>query len=162
MNNKDHMKRILFGMILFLIISGNGFCQGSQEDIDLFVTAFGKEKKALTREFIRIDPSYAEEFWNLFDAYEAERQQLATKRWILLNQYIAQIESMTEDQAEDLMKEIMAQSKKSNKLIDTYYKKLKKATSVKVAANFYQLEHYLLSGIQMEILSLVPFIGVLE
>jgi hypothetical protein len=156
------MKRIVIGITFFLFLSGNAFCQASQEDIDLFVTAFGKEKKALTREFMKIDPAHQDEFWNLFDAYETERQVLATKRWILLNQYIAQIESMTEDQAEDMMKEIMAQSKTSNKLIDTYYKKIKKVVSVKVAAKFYQLEHYLLSGVRMEILNLVPIIGELE
>lgn len=156
------MKRIVIGMTFLYVLSGSAYCQASQEDIDLFVNAFGKEKKALTREFMKIDPAYQNEFWSLFDAYEAERQALATKRWILLNQYIAQIESMTEDQADDMMKEIMAQSKASNKLIDTYYKKIKKAISVKVAAKFYQLEHYLLSGIRMEILSLVPFIGELD
>jgi hypothetical protein len=156
------MKRIIIGISFFLVIAGNGYSQSSQEDIDLFVTAFGMEKKALTREFMKIDPAQTREFWSLFDAYEAERQELATKRWILFNQYIAQIESMTDEQADEMMKEIMVQSKKSNKLIDTYYKKIKKSTSVKVAAKFYQLEHYLLSGIRMEILSLVPFMGELD
>ncbi len=156
------MKRILLGITFLLFLSGNVFCQASQEDIDLFVMAYGKEKKVLTREFMKIEPVNVNAFWNLFDAYEAERQELATKRWILLNQYAAQIETMTEDQAEKMMKEIMTQSRLSNKLIDTYYKKIKKTTSVKVAANFYQLEHYLLSGIRMEILSLVPFIGELN
>jgi len=157
------MKRIFVGMILGLfVLSGNVSGQASQEDIDLFLIAFGKEKKTITREFMKIDPAHADDFWELYDAYETERQELATKRWILLNQYIAMIESMTDDQADDMMREIMTLSKKSNKLIDNYYKKIRKATSAKVAAKFYQLEHYLLGGIRMEILNLVPFIGELD
>jgi hypothetical protein len=153
------MERIFIIMILFLAIPENIYCQGSQEDIDLFVTAFGKEKKIITREFMKIGSTHADEFWKLYDEYEAERQELATKRWILLHQYVALIESMTDDQAAAIMKEIMSHSKISDRLIDTYYRKIKKATSAKIAANFYQLEHYLLNGIRMQILSLVPFIG---
>lgn len=157
------MKRIFIGMILGLfVLSGNVSGQASQEDIDLFLIAFGKEKKALAREFMKIDQAHAGNFWELYDAYETERLELATKRWILLNQYIAMIESMTDDQADDMMKEIMSQAKKTNKLIDNYYKKIRKATSPKVAAKFYQLEHYLLAGIRMEILNLVPFVGELD
>lgn len=156
------MKKIAIILSFFLLLTGYVYSQRNQEDIDLFLTAFGIEKKALTREFMNIDPDYRHDFWNLFNSYESARQELATKRWILLNQYVAQIETMTDDQAEDMMKEIMAQSNMSNKLIDIYFKKIKKATSVKLAAKFYQLEHYLLSGVQMELLNLVPFIAELD
>jgi hypothetical protein len=162
MNVKMRTTKILLGIMCILFILPSGFSQNNPEELDLFITAFGKEKKTLTREFMNLDPVYMQDFWKLFDEYEIQRKELAKKRWILLNQYIARIESMSEEQADDIMKQIIKHSETTNKLIKKYYKKIGKATNPKVAAQFYQLEHYLLSGIRLEILSLVPFIGELD
>jgi len=153
------LKKIILGITFLLLILSKGSAQNNEEDLDLFITAFGKEKIALTRDFMKMDPAHKQAFWSLFNEYEIGRKELAKKRWILLNQYVAKIESMTNDQAEEMMKEIIKHYRITDKLIEKYYKKLKKATCPKVAAQFYQLEHYFLSGIRMEILNLVPFIN---
>ncbi|MBR9999922.1 MAG: hypothetical protein KFF73_13175 [Cyclobacteriaceae bacterium] len=155
------MKKILAGTFFIVMVAGNVHSQNSQEEVDFFITTIGPEKKALAREFMKIDQSNSYEFWRLFDEYEVKQKELTKKRWILLNQYAACIESMSDDQATDMMKEIISQSKTTNKLIETYYKKIRKVTSAKVAAKFYQFEHFLLSGTHLEILNLFPFTGEL-
>jgi hypothetical protein len=156
------MKIQLLGLIFILSIPFYGFSQDNPGDLDLFSATFGMEKKVLTREVMDLDQVHLQKFWDLFNMYEVERKKLAKERWILWNQYAAQIGSMTNEQADDLMKEIIKHSKRTDKLINTYYKKLRKATCPKVAAQFYQLEHYCLSGIRMEIFNLLPIAGQID
>ena len=47
-------------------------------------------------------------------------------------------------------------------LFYTYYKKIKKSSGSKEAAQFYQLENYILSAIRLEILSNIPFFDEFE
>jgi hypothetical protein len=51
--------------------------------------------------------------------------------------------------------------KSTDALIAKYYDKISKSVSVKPAAQFYQLEYYLLSMVRTEILTQIPFIGEL-
>jgi hypothetical protein len=66
---------------------------------------------------------------------------------------------MTDEQAEAWTNEVIKLSAATDKLIVTYYKKIKKATSPIVATQFYQIESYILTGIRMEILDGVPFLS---
>ena len=60
------------------------------------------------------------------------------------------------------MKESMELQKNVDGLIVKYYDKIKKSVGVKQAAQFYQLEGYLLSATRIFILGNIPFIGELE
>ena len=51
---------------------------------------------------------------------------------------------------------------KNDKLIADYYKKIKKSAGTKAAAQFYQIEGYILSKIRSTIMENIPLIGELE
>jgi hypothetical protein len=54
---------------------------------------------------------------------------------------------------------MIALRKKTDKLMDQYYKKIKKASGSKVAAQFFQLEGYFLTQIRAAIFEEIPYIG---
>ncbi|MBN4048336.1 hypothetical protein JYU17_00020 [Flavobacteriaceae bacterium AH-315-O20] len=56
------------------------------------------------------------------------------------------------------MKTAIPLRKSEDSLIEKYYKKLKKSTSPKVAAQFYQIEHYISDGMRFAILNNIEFI----
>ena len=60
------------------------------------------------------------------------------------------------------IKETAALGVQTDKLIATYYKKMEKAAGAKAAAQFFQIEVYLLSSIRAAILESIPFIGELD
>jgi hypothetical protein len=67
------------------------------------------------------------------------------------------------DPATDYMiKEMTKLGVKTDKLIGTYYNKVKKAAGIKAAAQFVQIEIYLLSSVRVAILDNIPFIGELD
>jgi len=152
------MKKITFVIAIFMAaIAANA--QTNKEELDLYQAAFGMEKKAIVANFVQPTELQADAFWALYDEYEIKRKENGAKRVELLSQHAEQYDSMTDEQAEAWTNEVIKLSAATDKLIVTYYKKIKKATSPIVATQFYQIESYILTGIRMEILDGVPFLS---
>lgn len=140
----------------FLIAVGNiSFAQSLQEEVEMFQAVFGMEKKDMTMAFMDNEGDTA--FWMLYDEYEVQRKLLGQKRLQILVNYANNYGVIGDEQTDQLMKVVMTQKKSLDKLIDKYYKKIKKSSGSKVAAQFYQLENYILSAIRLEILDSIPF-----
>ena len=152
------MKKLSLLMIT-LIISIASYSQSANEEVDFVQAAFGMEKKAVVSEFIQLSDAQNQAFWDLYDQYETTRKENGKKRVALLLQYAEQYNTMTDEQADAWTKEVIKLQTATDKLIVTYYNKIKKATSATVATQFYQIENYILTEIRMEILENVPFLG---
>ncbi|MGB5242791.1 MAG: hypothetical protein WBN50_04200 [Lutimonas sp.] len=148
-------KKFVLALGFLLAASNISFAQSVQEEVDMYQAVFGMEKKALTLEFLNNEGDVA--FWSLYDQYEVERKLLGQKRLQLLANYVDNYGQMTNEKTDELMKATMTQKKSLDKLIDKYYKKIKKSSGSTVAAQFYQLENYILSAIRLEILDTIPF-----
>ena len=140
----------------FLIALGNiSFSQSMQEEVDMYQAVFGMEKKDMTITFMDNEGDTA--FWMLYDEYEVQRKLLGQKRLQILVNYANNYGVMGDAETDQLMKVVMTQKKSLDKLIDKYYKKIKKSSVSKAAAQFYQLENYILSAIRLEILDTITF-----
>lgn len=154
------MKNLLLFAALFISVSG--FSQSYKEEVDLVQSLYGMEKKEIVADFIKLEGEQKTAFWKLYDAYEMERKELGKRRISLLENYATNYGKLTDEKVDELVTEMNALSIKNDKLIGTYYKKMKKPAGVKAAAQFTQIEYYLLSTIRAEILEEIPFIGELD
>lgn len=154
------MKKLL--VIAAFFVSVAGFAQSNKEDVDLIQSIYGKEKKAIVAEFIKLEGAQSDAFWKLYDEYESQRKELGKQRISLLERYANSYMTLDDATTDQLMKDMMGLSVKTDKLINTYYGKIKKASGVKAAAQFAQLESYLLSVIRANIFENIPFIGELN
>jgi hypothetical protein len=152
------MKKITL-LMAAVVIAIASYCQSNKEEVDLIQAAFGMEKKAVVSNFVHPTDLQKDAFWQLYDEYEVARKENGKKRIQLLEQYALQYNTMTDEQAEVWMKDVLKLSAATDKLIVTYYNKIKKVTSPIVATQFYQIEGYILTSIRMEILEGVPFLG---
>ncbi|QYA26230.1 hypothetical protein G3I01_12185 [Gramella sp. MT6] len=154
------MKKIL---LLALLISCNlhVLSQVSSDEVEYIQSIFGMEKRAAIEEMISLDAN-SETFWKLYDEYEVERKDLGKKRIALLEKYANNYESMSGEDVDDLISESMDLSMKTDKLINKYYKKLKNEAGTVPAAQFYQIEHYLLSEIRAAILGEMDLIEAVK
>ena len=153
------MKKItllLFGLLLI----GAANAQSDKEEVDLLQSLFGMEKKALVSDFVKVDPSYQDAFWKLYDQYETARKELGKKRIALLNQYADEYDKMTNESTDAWMKEVLKITASTDNLISAYYKKIRKVTDAATAARFYHIENYVLTSIRLAILEEVPFVHV--
>jgi hypothetical protein len=131
--------------------------QSSKEEIDFIQATFGMEKKALVDEFVKVDASQKDAFWKLYDEYETARKDLGKKRIELFVQYGENFDKLTSEFADTWTKEVLSLSKKTDALLVSYYKKIKKVTNPVVALQFYQLEVYILNSIRLAISEGIPF-----
>lgn len=154
------MKKLL--ILAFLIPCLSVFAQSNQEEIEMFQAIFGMEKKEVAIKLIQPSEETKEVFWTLYDQYEAERKAIGQKRIALLSKYADMYADIDEENVTDLVKEGMAIRAESDKLIKSYYNKIFKEVGHVAGAQFYQLEHYFLSEINVAIYSNVPMVGELK
>lgn len=154
------MKKLF--VIAALFISTAGFAQSNKEDVDFIQSIYGKEKKAIVAEFIKLEGAQKDAFWKLYDEYEVQRKELGKKRIALLERYANSYMTLSDAETDKLMQDMMALGLANDKLQKTYYGKMKKVSGVKAAAQFLQIEAYLLSAVRATILENIPFIGELD
>jgi len=151
------MKKILL-IIAVLFVASFAKAQSNKEEVDLMQAAFGMDKKAVVMEFVHPSETQKDAFWKLYDEYESERKALGKTRIELLDQYAEQYKTMTSEQADAWSKKVMDLQGKTDKLIITYYGKIKKISDGVVATQFYQIENYILAGIRAQVLEEIPFL----
>jgi len=154
------MKNILILAILFM--ASMSFAQSNKEEVDLFQSLYGMDKKSIVADYIKPDAAHKDAFWKAYDEYEVERKELGKTRIGLLEKYAMNYGTMDESMMDDIMKETITLVGKTDKLQADYYGKIKKVAGVKVASQFLQLESYLSGAIRTAILEEIPFIGELD
>jgi len=152
------MKKIT-SLLLSLCTIVSVFSQTTKEDVYIIQNLFGKEKRAIVEEFIQSSPTSNDIFWGLYDAYELSRKELGLKRINLLENYTASYSTLDDAQTDAIMNQIIEQQNAVDKLILTYYKKIRKEVGAKQAAQFYQLEYHFLNVIRVSIFESIPMIG---
>lgn len=155
------MKKLLI-LAAVVCLASASFAQSNKEDIDFIQSIYGKEKKAIVADFIKLEGAQKDAFWKIYDEYEVKRKELGQKRVALLERYANGYMSLDDATTSQIIKETAALGLQTDKLIATYHKKLEKAAGVKAAAQFFQLESYFLSAIRTAIFENIPFIGELR
>ncbi|NOR75859.1 MAG: hypothetical protein GQ525_11945 [Draconibacterium sp.] len=151
----------LFSIAIILIASGTmTFAQVQKEEIDYYQSIFGMEKKIVVANFLELEESDA--FWAIYDEYEKGRKELGEKRIKLILDYAEHYAELTDDKTDDLVKESISLRNGTQSLVVKYYKKVKKVSGSKTAAQFYQIENYFITAIQSELYTDVPLIGELD
>lgn len=151
------MKKYIL-IIATTFLTSLAFAQSYTEEVDLMQAAFGMAKKDLVSEFVQPTDSQSDAFWALYDEYETTRKELGKERIALLEQFARQYANMTSEQADTFTTKALALQKKTDKLIATYYKKVKGISDALVATQFYQVESYILTGIRIELMQEIPFV----
>lgn len=155
------MKKTLLTTVM-VAMACVAFCQSNKEEVDLVQSVFGMEKKAMAAEFIKLEGAQKDAFWVAYDEYETKRKALGKKRLDLLNKYVSSYSTLDDESTDKIIKDVIQQQGETDKLIVTYYNKIKKGSGVKAAAQFYQFENYILSKIRAEIMEQIPLIGEFE
>jgi len=154
------MRKLLLGALMSVFMI-NANAQGSSE-MEMFQSIFSSEKKMLVVEFMNLSEAEASLFWDVYNAYEVERSELAKRRWEILKKYAEIYDTMDDENAEPLLKESMSLHMATLKLKNKYTKKMIKAVGAKKAAQWIQLENYLDNEISIYIMDNVPFVGELN
>lgn len=150
----------LFVLVLAIVASVATYAQSvEQEEIDYIQSIYGMEKKMIVTEFLKLDETTSAAFWPVYDAYEVSRKELGKGRIELLQYLEENNDSLTDDKADYWMKEIIKLRTNSDKLLKSYYNKIKKATNPILAARFFQIETYLRTAQSFAVQDALPIVG---
>ena len=154
---------IMRQILLACVFAGFGSMAMAQSDfeseIDFYQSAYGLEKKAIVENFMQLKGDKANTFWPIYDQYEAARREIGKNRIAHLNQYIKVYETITDEQADDVTRKMLANRATQEKLYKKYFGKLKKSHGAKTALQFLELEVYLQTAISFALLESIPFVG---
>ena len=156
------MKSLSTFIIVLILAPASSFAQSAIEEIEYFQSIFGMEKKAIVANFIKLEDPVKTAFWTVYDQYESERKALGQQRIALLADYANNYDKLNDEKIEELISATIKQKSSNDKLVNKYYKQMKKVAGTKVAAQFFQIESYFQSTIRASILENIPLIGELE
>lgn len=151
---------LLASCMISLFASLETVAQSNKEEIELIQSIFGMEKKQAVAEFLELAPDNP--FWPLYDEYESKRKALGAERIAAIGNYAEKYGNMQAADFGEVVAGMISLRKRNDKLVESYYKKIKKASGPKVAAQFFQIEEYILSEIRSAVLGGLPFIGEFE
>lgn len=151
------MKKLSILFIIAVMAVGTVLGQSHREDIDIAQSIYGKEKKAIVKEYMSDQANF--KFWDLYDRYEAERKELNEERAAIISSYSYVMNSHDIKMINRLVKAADKNRAQMDKLIYKYYNKIKHKTSTEAAANFYQMEHFFLGEIRALASEVLPVVA---
>jgi hypothetical protein len=156
------MKNILFTIGFLALGPVMVAAQADNDDIAIIQAVFGKTKRVIIQECIRMKGSEHDAFWKLYDRYELDRRQIVLERFDLIRQYASRYESLDDRTASQLANAFLKNTRQTNKLNRTYIRKFENVVGGLNAALFFQVETYLSTAMQAELQSQIPLIGDLH
>ena len=120
------------------------------------------QKSALMTEAMQLTPQQSENFWPIYREYENEMDKITDNRLAKIKFFAENYETMDDDKADSLAKEMFNLEKDRTKLREKYYKKMRKALNGVSAARFVQVDRQINTLLDMEIMQMIPLIATPE
>ena len=165
-------KKSLLAVLIVLLSSVPMFAQAAQAspgdsagpnsatdtDIKLLREDIRSERKQIVAANLPLTDTEATKFWPLYDQYLAEVSKVGDARVALLKEYVQSYNTMTDDQANDLMKRLSAVDQQFPALLAKYVPVFERVISAKKTLKWYQIDRRLDLLINVELAAHIPMV----
>jgi hypothetical protein len=129
-----------------------------REDLGLTSDVIQVKRKAIVALNLQLTDSESQAFWPVYDEYWAERKKLSDRAVALISDYAKHYvyESLTNEKAEEMIREFLAIQKDRVKLKEKYVKKFKKAIPETKLLRYFQIENKLDLIVDSEVSAQIP------
>ena len=118
----------------------------------------GKDRRAIVKANMLLTESEAARFWPLYDEYRAEMVKQGDRRVKVITDYAANRDSMSEDEANRLLKDRLDIEKEKVDIREKYAKKFQKELSARTTARFFQIDQKLDAAVDAALAARIPLI----
>lgn len=150
------MKKLLL-LIAVLFVGTTNYAQ-TNEYIEMARAVLEKDTKEAIADVMVLDDAQSEEFWVLVNEYEDFSYFVKDKRIALIKDYAKNYESITDEKADEYVKQAFAFKQADLKLKQKYYKKMKKVIPATEAAKFIQAINKIDDLVNAELALEIPLI----
>jgi hypothetical protein len=130
-----------------------------EEYIKLLRENVGQEKDELLGAVMQLNADQAAKFWPIYEEYAAELAKLNDLKIANTKAYAREYRELTDERADQLIKEAFDFQKQQTELLARYYERVKEALGAETAARFVQIENQLLLLHDIQIDSSLPIVG---
>ena len=130
----------------------------SDQDIDLMRKDIRSQKKQLIAQNLKLTDAEATKFWPIYDQYAAEVAKIGDARVAFIKEYAANYSTMTDAQANDLMKRSAAIDQQLGDTRTKYVPIFERAISAQKTALWYQIDRRLDLLINLQLVSMIPVV----
>ena len=131
----------------------------SDKDIEMLRQDLRDQRKQIVALNLPLTADEATKFWPVYDQYRKAAIQPNDERWAVIKDYAAQYDSMTDAQAQSLMKRANAVDEQLLALRMKYVPIFEKVISPKKTALFYQIDRRVDLLINLQLSSVVPMVN---
>lgn len=154
------MKKTLLALSAALILqAGSAGAQttGSlNDDIQQLIAQVQADKAAVMMSSLELTDAETRAFVPIYDEFQGERKKLAERRVNTLNKFASNYGSMTDDAAEDILKEWFKIKEDENDLIKKFAKRFERVIPATKVLRFVQVENKLDNVIELQATRVVP------
>ena len=137
-------------------VSGPLAAQSTNDENQALLSQIQTDKRAIVLKGLQLTASESAAFTPIYDEYEAERKQLADRTVALLDKFVANYDSMTDDAARGILKDWVSIEDSRLNLTKKYAKRFEKVLPAPKVLRFVQIENKLDTAVEMEAVRLVP------
>jgi hypothetical protein len=118
----------------------------------------GRERRDIVGANMLLTETESARFWPLYDEYRAERRKIGDRRVRLITDFLADQNSMTEDEARALAIEDFAIQKDTDELKAKWFEKMTKVLSERTVARFFHIDEKLDAADDLALAANIPLI----
>jgi Spy/CpxP family protein refolding chaperone len=132
--------------------------QEIEKNIELMRADLRSARKQIIAANMNLTGAQAEKFWPVYDSYTQEIMKLGDVRYALAKDYGKSYETMTDAQADDLLKRNAALDQQAAMLRQQWIPKFRKVLTGKQTALFFQLDRRINLLVDLQMASEVPLV----
>ncbi len=122
----------------------------------LLIAQIQGDKRAIVLSTLQLTDAEVQAFTPIFDKYQAEMKKLATRYTDVLNKFASNYDSMTDDAADDIMKESFKVREDRNELLKDYAKRMGKNLPATKVLRWVQIEGKMSALLDWQMAQIIP------
>ena len=160
---KEDPMKTLIGLtaVLPVILLGSAAPSGAQstaDEIELVRSVVQTGRKAVVVKNMKLSDAESEAFWPVYNEFETSMRVVNDRRVKVLTELARDFETLTDEQAVDLLEQFFKFQQERVKVRKSFLKKFKKVLSGKQVTRFYQIDSKIDTMIDFDIARTVPLV----
>jgi len=131
----------------------------AKDDIELTRADVRAQRQEITQKLMELTPEESEAFWPVYREYQGEKDKLGDQRVTMIETYLKNSATMTDEQADDLLKNWFKLREQQLGLQKKYVGKFHKVLPTVKVARLYQIDNALDAVISANLQANMPMVG---
>ncbi len=157
LNFMNSSRSAVFATIaLLVLVSFPSFAQQERDAIEVLRAQIQSNRQALVAENLGLTSEESARFWPVYREFQAERNKLVDRRVELLIRFRDNFDSLTDEQAKQLLGDYLKLADDRNKLLRKYARIFAKVLPQKKVLRYFQIENKIDTIIDFDLSKVVP------